>query len=276
MEYWIAGSAPGFTSALPNPLPVNPSLSPGNHSADYESPFGVLGGRELNRVLAYWREGQYHAVPVTVADPDGYTLGDGSTAFIYHTADFESPFGVISGRELNRVLAYWRDGHHHAVPVTPENPDGFAPGLSDTLEGLKFRLSNTTMSAPPKVTAEHSAPRVYTAGQTLEVSTSLVYGGTLRSLLWRPKLPVGWTLGSVSGDGTFLLANDEIVLVDSQPHAGPIRMRYTVLVPPGASGAQQLHSQAEYWLVGGLPQPLWQIPNRLYFPTHRHYPPSPQ
>jgi hypothetical protein len=114
-------SMPGIAtvSPAPNPLVINPIAL---HAGDYREPSWFFDGTEVNRIVTYWRTGQYHSDPIGF---DGYAPGPGAKSGTRHTADFRPPFWIIDGVELNRALGYWRRGAYH-----PDSAgyDGYAPG----------------------------------------------------------------------------------------------------------------------------------------------------
>jgi len=93
-----------------------------SHTADFRRPLWIIDGREVSRVLAYWRAGVYH---IDALGADGYAPGAGSKLGQCHSADYREPFWVIDSTEVGRVLAYWRACAYHR---SSSGPDGFAPG----------------------------------------------------------------------------------------------------------------------------------------------------
>jgi hypothetical protein len=134
------------------------------------------------------------------------------------SADFEPPYWQIDTAELNRVLAYWRVGCYHA---DTNGPDGYAAGCASL--GMLGSVA-------------HSAVPVYSPGGLVTVTNSVQYSGSLLSLLWRPALPAGWALQSVSGDGNPELGNGDITWPSASLPPSPIRFGYVVRVASGDTG----------------------------------------
>jgi hypothetical protein len=190
-------------------------------------------------VLTYWRAGAYHLDPTGW---DGYAGGPGNTNGTKHGADYSASYWAMNGTEANRVLSYWRAGSYH---VDASGADGYAPGISGgTMSAMGFYPS-----AAPVMFIDQDAPATYRPGQPLTVKTRLAYGEAPLSLLWRPQLPSGWTLVSVSGDGNPEMSGGEILWAGALPPS-PIRMVYTVQVPAGATGVQPIHGEVEYQFAG--------------------------
>lgn len=112
-----------------------------------------------------------------------------------------------------------------------------------------FFLLATGLVALGQPVATQQTSASYPAGALLGATNSFSYSGTLWSLLWRPQLPAGWTIVSVSGTGNPELQSGEIVWTGTMP-ASPIQMAYTVQVPAHASGGQNLRGEVEYQLAG--------------------------
>jgi formylglycine-generating enzyme required for sulfatase activity len=197
-----------------------------HHSADYNHNW-VISGTEVNRVLSYWRAGKYHFDTNGV---DGYGAGAGATNGPIHRADYNQNW-AISGTEVNRVLSYWRPNGYH---VDTNGVDGFAIWV--------------TTNIPANVIATQVAPANYSAGGTFWVTNTFSYQGTVLSLLWRPQLPLGWTVISSSGTGQELQFG-EILWLGTIP-ASPIQMAYSVHVPASENATSQIRAEVEYQLQG--------------------------
>ncbi len=101
---------------------------------------------------------------------------------------------------------------------------------------------------PQSATATHSTASGYqTQGGLVQVDNTLTYVGSspLLSLLWRPGLPTGWTLDSVSGPGSPEIQAGEIVFSGTIP-SSPLSFSYQVLVPGDETGTHQIVGQYEY------------------------------
>jgi len=100
--------------------------------------------------------------------------------------------------------------------------------------------------------ASHGAAGYFAPG-TNTIWSAFTYSTNrdLVSLLWRPSLPDGWTLGSVAGDGNPSVGpGGEIEWSSSLPSNNPVSFSYQVIVPSGESGTKELAASAEYWLAG--------------------------
>ena len=232
--------------ADPNPLTLAGS---GYHSADYGDARWQIDGSEVSRVLAYWRAGDYH---VEATGDDGYAPGSGGKERNRHSADYRDPFWQIDGSEANRVLAYWRAMAYH---VDPAGDDGFAPGVAPAgAQSLGMSAKVAMATATATVSAGHSAPS-YQPGGSLTISNHLDRPAdtTLLSLLWKPNLPTGWTIASVSGDGGPELGPDgRSILFTGALSGDPLQFSYVVAVPAAASGQYSLGAQVEYHLGGAI------------------------
>ncbi|MEA1053158.1 hypothetical protein U5801_25610 [Lamprobacter modestohalophilus] len=215
----------------PDPLWLNPI---GRHSADYQDDAWVIDAIEASRVLSYWRAGGYQVNP---AGADGYAMDAGSTEGNLHSADYRDPRWRIDSGEANRVLAYWRLGGYQADPA---GDDGYAP------LGQGARSARNT-----PVATQQAGP--YSAGSNLQISNRIGAEGdaNLVSLLWRPTLPSGWTITTVSGDGSPELSQDGTeILFTAGELPLPLNFSYTVAVPASASGPQEISTEYEYWQSG--------------------------
>jgi hypothetical protein len=111
---------------------------------------------------------------------------------------------------------------------------------------LLVAVSPVVLAQPVAVQATAGS---YTAGGVMGVTNTISYSGQLWSLLWRPHLPDGWTVASVSGTGSPELEAGDIVWTGSLP-ASPLQMVYQVQVPAGARGTYNLRGEVEYQLAG--------------------------
>jgi hypothetical protein len=214
------------------------SLNP-YHSADYRSPFWVIDGTEVNRILSYWRAGAFHIDPLGL---DGFAPDVGNTNGPRHSADYRAPYWVLDGTEANRVLSYWRAGGYHRDST---GADGYAPGLS----GGAMILSDSKLNVTDAPSINQDAPATYSAGGLATVTNAFVFANMPLSLLLRPRLPAGWKINSASGDGNPEVNSGEILWTGSIP-SSPIKMFYTVDIPSGDSGTKEIHAEVEYQLAG--------------------------
>jgi hypothetical protein len=220
--------------AAPDPLPVNVLLY---HSADYRDPRWIIDNEEVSRVLLYWRALAYHVDP---SQPDGYNAGPGNTNGRRHIADYRTNDWQIDGTEVNRVLAYWRSGCYRA---DTNGPDGYAPGCSLVLHSAAVASLNSPM-------VSQDTALTYVPGGTLYLTNTFYYEGPLQSLLWRPLLPEGWTIQSISGDGDPEMVAGEAVWTEATIPSSPIQTVATVQVPAGDHHLQAIRNEWEYLFKG--------------------------
>ena len=199
-------------------------------------------------MLSYWRGGYYK--PSSQGN-DGYalskTLYTGSTNYGIHSANYKPAKWQIDGDEMNRVLAYWRAGGYH---VDLSTPDGYAPTNSGPGPSMvKFAgamLAGSVLDA----SVTQAGPATYTPGQTLTITCTFTPGADqLLALLWKPQLPAGWTIVSVSGDGSPELVRGEILCVGTLP-ATAFQLTYTVTAPAAETKACTFGMVASYLADG--------------------------
>jgi len=225
IDYQLSGMANPITIyTVPDPLVVT---SCSFHTLDCNKDW-VINGTEANRALAYWRAGGYHCDP---AGCDGAAPGQGSCGACYSSADCDRNC-LISGTEVNRVLAYWRAGGYHPDPA---GCDSFAPGPQGQAAAAGLNQGTKAMQ---------SGPEIYLAGESVQISGRVEGEGNLLSLLWRPRLPAGWQLVGVSGDGNPELVNGEIVWTGQIPPS-PIQVAYEVSVPAIERGIREVFAEIE-------------------------------
>jgi hypothetical protein len=218
-------------------LSIAGTRPPGIHAADYRDPRLVIDGTEANRVLTYWRAAAYHIAPVGW---DGYAGGTGNTNGLKHTADVNGDW-IIDGTEANRVLSYWRAGGYHQDAT---GADGFAPaGAMGGVKGLAWQPADAGFSVAQE------APATYRPGGTLTAKTRLVCRKTPLSVLWRPRLPEGWRLLSVAGDGV-PEANAREILCTGELLTQEINLELAVAVPSGERGIKEIQGLVECHFSG--------------------------
>ena len=223
ISYLFEGMAnEGNAPASPELLSVSPRQY---HSADCSQDW-VISTPEVNRVLAYWRAGAYRLDAWTC---DGYAPGQGDRVGPLHSADYAAPFWQLDGTEVNRVLSYWRAGCYHA---DTNGVDGYASGCATP--GTLSRVAQ-------------AGPWAYLSGGTATITNTVEYAGSLLSLLWRPHLPAGWTLRSAAGSGNPELVNGEIVWTAGNLPPSPITLVYTVQIPAGTRGAQDIRGEVSFF-----------------------------
>jgi hypothetical protein len=270
LTFWVAATVPGnqasivaFTNATVSLafIPTNTSavvatLSVADeavswriHSADYRNALWVIDATEMNRVLAYWRAGGYH---LNGAGYDGYAPGfiDGNVNAALHSADYDGTNGVISADEATRVIGYWRAGGYHP-DVT--GLDGYAAYAPATQQPMSLEMPGEPTALGTTIT--QSGPAEYDAGGTVNINCVLTYEGRLLATSWRPVLPAGWLIISVSGDGNPELNRGEVLWTGSSELPNPLVFNYTVQVPVNARGSVALGCEA-HPLVQGTVNPL--------------------
>lgn len=239
--YFLAVSAynsTGVESAFSDELVVTTPPAGPRHTADYASPYFEIDSEELDRVLSYWRAGGYATDP---ASPDGFaptnTPDTVNTNDGVHSADYAAPYRIMDVLEVSRVLAYWRAGGYEADATST---DGFAPSQAD---GGESPMGSDTANVL------QSATSTYNPGQTLTVTNTLEYTGELLSLCWRPELPAGYEIVSVSGDGDPELQHGEILWIGTLPPS-PIEMVYSVAIPLYAASAEVIGADVSCFVTG--------------------------
>ena len=236
VEYLLEGMAyPGQIQTDPNILDLYEL-----HDADFEEPYWVISGTELNRMLAYWRAGAYHC---DASGSDGFAPASGSTDCESHSADYQPQEWVIDGTEVNRVLAYWRGGGYH---LDPEGADGYAPGIMEADLQMSDLKQPDTYAAP---TAIQTGPETFVPGGTCTITNKFSYSGSLLSLMWRPRLPKGWEITAVHGDGSLEMQGGEILWTGELPQS-PVSMEYVVRVPEDETVTGQIYAEVEYQSAG--------------------------
>jgi len=222
------------------------------HSADYGHRVSgrtvagsdwVIDATEANRVLSYWRGGGYYITPMGL---DGYAPGfvEGNVNSAKHSADYDGTVGQMSAEEAQRVIAYWKSGAYH-VDVT--GADGYAEGTTNTTHIMSLDMLGTTLAG---ASVTQSGPEEYDAGGTVTVNCTLNYAGRMLSLSWKPELPAGWQIVSVSGQGNPELVRGEVLWTSSAELPNPLVFSYTVQVPLWAREKVTLSSVARPMLQG--------------------------
>jgi PKD repeat protein len=234
------------------------------HDADTDDPSGSIDGSEVNRILAYWRAGAYHC---DETGQDGYAPYDGDSSCERHCADYQEPYWALDGSETSRVLAYWRAGGYH---VDETGVDGYAPGSESSSQSAgTLGSSESNISARHSVDADHYQP-----GGLLTVETQFEYSGGLLSLMWRPVLPAGWEIQSVSGDGSPEFSDGEILWTGTLP-SSPVNLSYTVRVPAGETEDRSIRDEVFVHLSGDVnPVQLYAAPDSILLAADKPFNPS--
>jgi len=100
---------------------------------------------------------------------------------------------------------------------------------------------------PPVI--RHQASQDYCPGSSIFVTNSFAYTGQLLDLVWRPKLPAGWTLAGVDGTGNPRVSQGQIVW-NNLPPQNPVEITYELRGPAGADGLMLFHAEVDYQLAG--------------------------
>jgi len=221
VDYFLSGIATWeVRMAEPNPLVVNPAIP--YHSSDFREPRWVIDLQEVNRTLSYWRSGGYGVRPGTV---DGYAPNETSRDGRRHKADYQEPYWQLDGEEALRIIGYWMAGGYHPDPA---GVDGYAPGSSTNgAMGIMDISDISVMSVMPET---------YVPGRQVTLRGTLNYSSDIVALLWKPLLPAGWTIVSVSANGgTPEVVNNEILFTSKLPPS-PLEIVYVCNVPDGTAG----------------------------------------
>lgn len=255
VDYFLSGIATWeVRMAEPNPLIVN-SASP-YHSSDFRNPKWVIDMQECNRTLSYWRNGRYGVRPGTV---DGYAPDEDSQTGHRHKADYQEPSWNLDGEEALRVIGYWMAGGYHR-DVAGE--DGYAPGMSTN--------GSLGIMDVGDITALSVAPATYVPGHQITLRGTLSYSNDIIGLLWKPMLPDGWTILSVTANGgTPEVVNNEILFTSKLPPS-PLEITYVCNVPGEMSGDALVQTDVRLMRQGTAnPQSLFGMmaPNMLQLDT---------
>lgn len=240
--------------AEPDPLIVNPA-SP-YHSSDFRNPKWVIDMQECNRTLSYWRSRGYGVRSDTV---DGYEAEGTSQDGSRHKADYQEPYWKLDGEESLRVIGYWMAGGYHQDAA---GDDGYAPGMS----------TNGAMGIMDigDISAMSVAPATYMPGHEITLRGTLSYSNDIVGLLWRPQLPAGWTILSVSANGGTPEVVDNEILFTSKLPPSPLEIVYVCNVPGEMSGDALVQTDVQLMRQGTAnPQSLFGLmaPNMLQLDT---------
>jgi hypothetical protein len=103
------------------------------------------------------------------------------------------------------------------------------------------------------VQALQQGPAYFSPGATLRITNTFIFTNRIWSLLWRPALPNGWALQTVSGPGQPEIFGGEILWTGAFG-SSPIEMVYTVMVPSHIQDPAEIRAEVEY-LVEGMMNP---------------------
>ena len=237
--------------------------------------------------------GNLHAGPCTVQVGSGDTVG-GLALLELHDLDAARPASfapllasppvptsVVAGSPFAlRVLAHgssplsyqWRkDG----VPVSGATAASYQVAAADLAAGGSYSVfvSNALGSAtslpvtltvtadPVAASATHavSGPAGYAPGSTVTITNTLSFSGAATGLGWSSTLPAGWTLvshgGAVAEVKPSVGEGGTLEWAWTSIPTSPLTFTYTVLVPAGASGPQQVSAGAIIRMSGELSRP---------------------
>jgi alpha-tubulin suppressor-like RCC1 family protein len=157
------------------------------------------------------------------------------------------------------------------ISGTPDDAAGSYPiaiSAGNSQSATQAVLQLEIVAAPPLTgVAAHadSGSGVYFAGDTVTITNTLTYTGTVTGLTWQVLLPDGWSYASGSGsDGQTKPAVGATGLLEwawSTVPASPVTFTYTLTIPGAATGPQQL--AALVGLQGGRPTQVMARPDPL-------------
>jgi hypothetical protein len=149
------------------------------------------------------------------------------------------------------------------------------PSASDSTSSPAMLTVATTTTGYSATHGVNGSGFGYVAGQTVTMTNTIAYTGSASALSWSVILPAGWSFASSSGSaGSVAPAVGQASELDwtwSTIPASPVSFTYTLNVPAGQTGTQQIAA-----LVGvnngtsqqvlALPDPLM-VPQLLYYST---------
>ena len=222
------------TSAEPDPL-VLQAESNRLHTADWLEPFWVIDSVERDRVIALAQAGEYHSDPTTA---DGYAPGPGPRTGPVHAADWREPHWSLDAAEVARIIAYHAAGGYRPAPNTP---DGYQPGPTrETGDPSSQATRSETVSF-----SYHGAS-LYQPGARVTILGRVEAPLPFTSLVWKPSLPNGWQLISVSGEGNPISIQNDILWAGSTL-SETVEFQAVLLAPSASTGAALLQGGIEYF-----------------------------
>lgn len=127
--------------------------------------------------------------------------------------------------------------------ISAINPESVQP-LTEPIEVVRI-------PAPPEpVIVSHSGPETYTPTEPLTISGSIIYEGNLISLLWRPILPEGWQLDSVTGAGQPEIdrITGEVIWLGAIP-VSPLELGLQMTPGAAATETVEIQNSVEYQFI---------------------------
>ncbi|NEX18481.1 MAG: hypothetical protein C1943_18250 [Halochromatium sp.] len=122
----------------------------------------------------------------------------------------------------------------------------------------------TPVGSGPRAT--HAAPETYVPGSLVTVTNHFSDPGSDRvSLVWRPQLPLGWTIEAVDGDGIPQVDEaNEIVFFGALSPPLELNFRYHVRVPSGDRDSKTITAVVKYRHTQPTDQELIPEPGTLW------------
>jgi hypothetical protein len=267
VEYQFVGMAnPASLYANPDPLVVD--APPSGPTATQQGPAFYMPGSSFTVTNTFSYSGTLLSLLWRPHLPEGWTLvaggasGSGTPELEYGEIVW---VGALPASPVQLVYTV-------QVPVGTSGSQQFRGEVEYQSSGMANPASLyanpdplVVYARPSGPTATQQGPASYVPASSFTVTNTFSYDGTLLSLLWRPHLPAGWTVvaGGVSGSGTPELEYGEIVWVGALP-SSPVQLLYTVQVPAGISGSQQIRGEVEYQFNGmANPASLYANPDAL-------------
>ena len=255
VEYQFEGAAnPTTQLAAPEPLILQLSAQePGGATIGHESATHYSPGGEVSVTNRFHYTGQLLSLLWRPRLPAGWTLVSVSGDANPETRSGEIVWtGILPASPINLIYrARVPYGETGTKEIRGEVEFLFS-GLTNPTTHLATPsplVLDLSAQEPGGASMSHQTAAHYSAGGVVSVTNRLNYTGQLLSLLWRPRLPSGWTLISSSGDGSPEARSDEIVWVGSLP-ASPINLVYTVRVPRVEAGSKQIGGEVEFEFLG--------------------------
>jgi hypothetical protein len=118
------------------------------------------------------------------------------------------------------------------------------PSGSDSTSNPVALIVATTPTGDSATHGVNGSGFGYVAGQTVTITNTITYTGTISALSWSVPLPAGWSFASASGSaGEVAPAVGQTGELDwawSTIPASPVTFTYTLTVPAGQTGTQQI------------------------------------